>query len=432
MTWAPRLAPQPPHGLWPAALLLWLAQPAAALETTTLGEAYLFGQSQSLYADAPFNPDNRFLGLPKDGARAETRLELRGAGDELDFKLRVRGVAGRYDCDCDERSYSDLYASQAYLRWRLSPSTSVNLGRQLLTWGPASFRFPSNPFYFDAGRTEPLRELAGLDVVGVSTHRGNWSLHATQIFSSGHVGGTEGEDFSGSQIGSTRYRRTSLVRLEMQREAWNLGLVGANQQSGAGFVGGYTAYDLNDAWRVWSEAGWGKRPWSIAADVDGAAYAVTSPSASAATLLVGAGYTLLNGQSVQLEYLYDGHGLSLGEERTYFDTAIRASAELDGPLAGQAAATLGQGLRYVPVSLSRRYLAAAWQSSPQDSRFFWRAMWTYNVTDRSHQPSVFAEYSFSERASWTLNFVFNHGSRRSEYGSLLRNSLTVGLKINLF
>lgn len=411
--------------------MLCTAKQAVALDITTLSESYLFAETQSVHRDAPFNPDNAFLKLPSSAAEAESRLEVRGTGDTVDFKLRIRGIASRYDCECDNWRDGDLYTSQAYVRWKFSPTTSVSAGRQLLTWGPASFRFPSNPFYFDAGRTEPLRELSGIDVLGLSSSHSNWSLHAAQVFSSGHVRGSEGEDFSGSQLGSTQYKRTSLLRLDMQRDALNLGLVTAKRQAGTTFVGAYAAYDINDAWRLWGETGWGRRPWSIESSADGTAYAVTAPSSRAATALVGAGYTFINGQSVQLEYLHDGHGLNIEDERAYFDTARLASASLNGPLAAQAAATLGQGLSYIPVSLSKRYLAGVWQSSPQNSRLYWRAMWTYNVTDHSQQPSVFAEYSFSDRASWVLSFVLNRGSTRSEFGSLIRNSLTVGLKINL-
>lgn len=396
------------------------------------GEVYALGQAQTLNANAAFNPSNVFLHLPRSSAAVDSRVELRAASDPIDFKLRLRGIARSSDCLCADSEYASLYPTQAYARLKLGSNTKVNFGRQLLTWGPATFRSPSNPFYFDAGRTRPLSELSGIDAVGVTYSQGNWVLNMAQVFSSGHVSGPDGESFSGSQVGSNDFKGTSLLRLEMQREKFNMGLVAAKKQDAAGFIGGYASLDIDDAWKVWAEAGLGRRPWAVTSAASHTSYLVTEPSGMATTALAGASYTFLDGQSVQVEYLFDGHGLSNRDKLAYFDTAALASANLSGALAGQSVATLGQGLRYAPASLSKHYLAVVWQSSPQKSAYV-RVMWAINMVDGSHQPSLYAEYPFSDRASWILNAALNFGAARSEFGtSPVRNSLTVGFKFNLF
>jgi hypothetical protein len=411
----------------------WVCANALEMNFSGQGEVYALGQGQTLNTNAPFNPDNVFLHQPRSSATVDSRVELRAASDPIDFNLRLRGIARSSDCQCADSEYANLYATQAYARLTLDPDTQVTVGRQLLTWGPATFRSPSNPFYFDAGRTRPLSELSGIDALRLTFSQGNWSLNAAQVFTSGQVNGPDGESFSGSQLGSNDFNGTSLLRLDMLRETLNLGLVVAKQWRAAGFIGGYASLDLDEAWRVWTEAGWGQRPWTLTSATSRTSYLVTEPSDSAATALAGASYTFLNGQSVQLEYLFDGHGLSSSDESAYFDTAELASANLRGALAAQSAATLGQGLGYAPASLSKHYLSAMWQSSPQNSGTYWRAMWIVNMVDGSHQPSLYVEYPFSDRASWILSTAFNLGTAHSDFGSSpVRSTVTAGLKFNLF
>jgi hypothetical protein len=409
-----------------------MAVPAHAMEISTLGEVFVQGKIQARQDGAPFNPGNRLLGLPSSNLSAETRTEVRGDGDVLGFKLRVRGVAGRDSCDCGGVLHDDLYASQAYLRWKASATTTLTVGRQMLTWGSATYRSPSNPFYFDAGRTQPLRELSGLDAVQLSSVSNDGAWHFGHVFSSGHTGGREGEDFSGSQTGSARYQGSTFARVETRHDALTLGAVAATQRHHSAFAGAYFAWEIDDAWRWWGEWGRGRRPWALRPTIAPPAFAVSQPSPRASTFLTGASYALVNGQSVQLEYLYDGHGFSRQEEGAYFSAAALVAAGLSGAQGGQAAQALVRGLRYAPASLSRHYLSAAWQSSPQDTRLFWRAMWTVNLADHSHQPSLYLESGVGERAILFVNLVINRGPSNSEFASLTRHSMTVGLKYTLF
>lgn len=402
------------------------------MEISTLGEVFVLGGSQSTQDRAPFNPDNRLLRLPSSNLSAETRMEVRGDDDLLGFKLRVRGVAGRDSCGCGGLSHDDLYASQAYFRWKADATTTLTVGRQMLNWGSAIYRSPSNPFYFDAGRTQPLRELSGLDAVLLSTASKDWSWHLGHVFSSGHTGGREGEDFSGSQTGSARYAGTTFARVESRHDALTMGAVAATQRHHSVFAGTYFSWEIDDAWRLWAEWGWGRRPWALRSTITPAAFALAQPSPRASTLLTGASYALVNGQSVQLEYLYDGHGFSGQEGSSYFGTAALVATGLTGAQYVQAAQTLANGLRYAPSSLSRHYLSAAWQSSPQDTHLFWRAMWSLNLADHSHQPSIYLESGVSERTNLFASLVVNRGSNSSEFASLIRYSITVGLKYTLF
>ncbi len=401
-------------------------------ETTTSAEIWTLGRHQSLNAEAPFNPRNRVIDLARHSVATELLWETRGQSGPLAFKLRVRGVNEHCDCVADG-VHGEVYASQAYLKWRLDDESSIIVGRQLLAWGPAIYRLPSNPFYFDAGRTNLFRELSGLDAIQYATYRGDWSFFAAQVLGSGHVGGREGENFNGSQIGSTEFRHSTLLRAEYQHAATTLGAVVARQHHGSGFVGGYGAWSFEDGWLLWGEAGWGRRPWSLKAGPgNDLALVVEQPSHPAVTGLVGASYTIDKGQTFQAEYLYDGHGLSHGESDALAAVGTRAGNLLGGPRTGQALNTLFEGARYAPVSTNRHYVALAWQGTAQRERLLGRVTWHGNLVDASHRTSFYVEYAFSRRISGLLSLVLDKGRADDEFGSQLRHRFTAGLKFRLF
>jgi hypothetical protein len=400
--------------------------------TTTSAEIWTLGRHQGLNAEAPFNPRNQVIDLARRSVTTELLWETRGQSGPLAFKLRARGVNEHCNCVADG-VHGEVYASQAYLKWQLDDESSVIAGRQLLTWGPAIYRLPSNPFYFDAGRTNLFRELSGLDAIQYATYRGDWSFFAAQVLGSGHVGGREGENFNGSQIGSTEFRRSTLLRAEYQHAATTLGAVVARQQHGSGFVGGYGAWSFKDGWLLWSEVGWGRRPWSLMAGPgNDLALVVEQPSRPAATGLIGASYTFDKGQTLHAEYLYDGHGLSRDESDALAAVGTLAGNLLGSPRTGEALNTLFRGARYVPVSANRHYLALAWQGTAQRERLLGRVTWNGNLVDASHRTSFYVEHSFSRHVSGLLSLVLDKGRAGDEFGSQLRHRFTAGLKFRLF
>ncbi len=159
---------------------------------------------------------------------------------------------------------------------------------------------------------------------------------------------------------------------------------------------------------------------------------MNTPSPRANTDLAGASYTVENGQTVNLEYLYDGHGYSRAGEARYFLAEKSAGALPGAPAAGPGAAILGQGLATAPMLLGRDYLAAIWQSNPQDSTLYWRGMWTGNLADHSAQWTGYVEKNINKHASLFASATLNTGGAASEFPALLRRSLTAGVKLFIF
>lgn len=412
------------------------AQPAGAvgMEISHSAEAWLHATVQRPNDQSALNPNNTFIRLPDAGLSTELRWQAQGRSDDLDFNVRLRGLVTKARGGAAGDAQTEAYLSQAYFRWK-SDRLGITVGRQLLTWGPGSFRSPSNPYYFDAGRNQPLRELSGLDAV-VATYQVAPQISAQAFFiaGSGHTRGSQGEDFSGSQTGATDFTGNRALKLEGRFNDFTMSAIASDQPRSSPFIGGYFSWAPDDAWMVHGEFGRGRRPndLSTIGSGTGQAYLLQSPSRRATTAVLGASYTLESGQSVTAEVLYDGHGYRLAQEDAFFDVAQHAAVALTGPDAVVGAGQLAMGTRFAPVLLGRRYLAIVWQSGPQDSTFFWRAAWAANLQDHSNQLSLYAEKSVSKRASLYAAAALNQGGARSEFPLLLRNTVSFGVKYALF
>jgi hypothetical protein len=414
-----------------AALVAALIAPAAQAEGLALSgslETWMYGSAQAPQGDGPLNPLNRVARVPQSQALIDTRAQVQGRADSVDFTLRLRSVeqAQRVNGELDHQK--DTYLTQGYVRARPWDGWTVSAGRMLLTWGAGYLRSPSNPFYYDAGRTQPLRELSGIDAASVLYSGKSWSLQALEVFASGHTSGSQAENFSGSQTGRARFNQTHLLKFDWRAENWLASAIAAGQDSGSAYVGGYAQWTLDDAWMVYAEAGNGRRPNALLPNGTGAPFTLGQPSPRASTALAGAGYTLENGQNFNFEYLYDGHGYSRDGETAYFDAASRAAAlpAPAGPMqSGLAAAD-------APVLLARHYLGLIWQSNPQENTHYWRALATRNLTDNSMQWNAYAEKNLNPHLTLFVNATVNSGGSRAEYSALMKRSVNIGAKIFIF
>jgi hypothetical protein len=400
-------------------------------------ETWFYDTVQQRQAPSLLNPANAVAHLPGTQQTGEARAQVQGKSDALDFTLRLRSVAqrnGDEGAGNADATVTDTYFSQAYARARLPGGWSASAGRMLLTWGPGNLRSPSNPFYYDAGRTQPLRELSGLDAASLLYSTSAYTLQAIHVLASGHTSGSQAENFSGSQTGAIRYNGNDVLKFDTHADTWLASAILSQQPGNTPYAGSYAQWTVNDAWLLYGEAGSGRRPYALAPGAAASALPlVTSrPSPRATTALGGASYTLENGQTFNLEYLYDGHGYTRGEEARYFLAAGNAAALPGAPASGPGAAILGQAAGTAPVLLARDYLAAIWQSNPQDSTLYWRGMWTGNLADHSAQWTGYVEKNINKRTSLFASVTVNTGSAGSEFPTLLRHTLTVGVKLFIF
>lgn len=385
------------------------------LNVTGDGALYGYATSTALQKDSLLNPDNQIAHLSQHNQTAEARLNFKAENDNLRLTLRPILIWQQNSNEFGEQVQSEGYLSQGQLRWRMAEAWNVAAGREVMNWGPAQFRSPSNPFYFDNGRSNPIRELSGLDAVKVSwTPDTRHSLNLSYISSSGHYEGP-----------TDTWRDTWILRGTKREARWAGGVAVAKKEGQQAFVGVDAQFNKSDELLLYGEVGSSTRLNALQSPADATQpFSIEVESARHLNELVGATYTLDNGQSLSAEYLHQGHGFTASEERAYFERATNA-------ILPAGAGTLGMALANAPPLLGRNYLHLVWQNNFLEGDYYWRLMWTRSMTDHGNQLSGYGEMSLSKRVSGFVLGVLPLGNEGQEFSSMIGRLATAGIKVNL-
>lgn len=381
-------------------------------------ETWVYGSATRLSDGSLLNPGNRLARIPVSQTLLDARLNLRAEAGPFDVLLTPRLLAqsemagSQTDAAAASsvnRTVGTVQATQAFARLKLEGATVI-AGRELLTWGPATFRSPSNPFYFDAGKTNPLAALSGIDLV-----RSTYALGSARI--------TGAYVFETSQLSPSQDKaRTALLKVDQQGADYLLSLIAAKRPGTPHFIGGFAQFAPSDAWLVYGEFGGSN---------DAATAAVPVPQKSGRTQLAGASYTLDNGQVLASEWLHNAGGFTPAQQDQYFAQALAGNALL-GTSPQRGYGLIGQTLGQAPRLMGKDYLWLSWQSNPQESALFWRTEWSQNRSDRSAQAMVYVEKNFAPKLSGFMVASRTVGGVQTDYGQLVRSRVTVGLKWFVF
>lgn len=372
------------------------------------GTFYGYANGTSLRGDSVLNPGNLVARVPEHSATAEARFNLKAEDESLRLTLRPILLARDDRNAFGGEQRNEAYFSQWQLRLRASEAWSMSAGREVLNWGPAQFRSPSSPFYFDNGRSDPMRELSGVDALKIS-----WTPGMEDTLMLAHVTGS-------GHLAQDAWRDSWLLKADRRGGDWAGGLALAHTPGQGAFLGAHGQFAAGDALLLYAEASSSTRAGALQSPADAALpFAIAAKSPRRSDALAGAAWTFDNGQSVNVEYLHSGHGYRAGEESAYF---TRAAAS---PL--QA----GQALGFAPPLLGRDYLHLVWQSNLMESGGYWRMMATHSFTDHGNELSGYGETVLAGDVSIFALAVLSLGSARQEFSGLFRRSLTAGLKIAL-
>ncbi len=370
---------------------------------------YVYPSWLSTTKDSVLNPGNRVAALSNSSWMGEARLNVRLEDDR--FRLTLRPLLS-IPQEADGVSHPQGYLSQWQARAVLSPTWTASLGREVMNWGPSQFRSPASPFYFDNGRSNPLRELSGVDAAKLSwIPNRSRSLSMAYLQGSGHEAGRASPD---------PWRHTWLLHGDLRGDDWAGGLVLAQPQCRSLFVGTHLQWTVNDAWLIYGEASSSRLPNALVSPADlGLPFALQAESSRQSIGLIGATVTLENGQSLSGEWLRDNHGYPPPESQSYF---ARAATNM---------ASAGLALAEAPPLLNRNYLHLVWQNNLLDGDDYWRFMFTRNLDDDSSAIAGYFEQPLDNRLVLFVMGVVNVGGPRREWSSLIENSLTLGLRLAL-
>ncbi|MBI5625809.1 MAG: hypothetical protein HY935_01190 [Nitrosomonadales bacterium] len=369
------------------------------------GMLYGYANSTVLRDDSILNPGNQVAHLSQHSDSAELRLNFKAENETV--RLTARSIASTREARnvFGTQQRNEAYLSQWQVRVRAAEAWNIAAGREVMNWGAAQFRSPSSPFYFDNGRSDPLRELAGMDALKLSwTPDMQRSAILARIVSSGY--GAAQPD---------AWRNSWLAKFDQRGDEWAYGLVTAKSPHLPAFYGAHGQRTLSDTLMLYGEASSSARPYALQSPADSALpYTVQAPSSRRTTALAGAAYTFESGTSLAAEYLRDGHGYTAVEERAYFQ---RATTQIGLPL----------GL--MPRLLGRDYLHLVWQSNMLGEAGYWRMMYTRGFTGGGNELAGYGETVLSAHIIVYALAVLPVGDARQEFSALFQRSVTAGLKI---
>jgi hypothetical protein len=380
----------------------WRASADAAL--------YAMADNTVLQADSVLNPANRYTRLAEQAYGGEARLNFKLESQAL--RLTLRPIL-HYQWQDDGTASGESqrgYLSQWQLRAPLTDTVSLSLGREVMNWGPAQFRSPSSPFYFDNGRANPARELSGVDAAKLA-----WTPDANRAVSLAYI-----QD-SGDQAKTTDpWRNTWLLKGELRGDDWTAGMALAKASGNSPFLGAYAQWTLDEAWLLYGEASSLTSANALVSPANLALpFSLQTESARHGIALLGATRTFENGHGLSLEYLHNGHGYRRAEADAYF---ARAASSL--PAAAQA-------LVDAPPLLGRNYLNLVWQNNLLDNGDYWRLMWSRNLDDASNEWGAYFDHPINRHLNFYALGVINSGGAQREFAALIERSLTIGLRLAL-
>jgi hypothetical protein len=371
------------------------------------GALYGYANSTSLRNDSVLNPNNQVARLAQRSDVAELRFNFKAENDNIRFAARPIASVREMRNGFGTQQRNESYLNQWQVRAHVAEDWNIAAGREVLNWGAAQFRSPSSPFYFDSGRSDPMRELVGMDTLKVSwTPNLQSSVNVARIVRSGY-GATQPD----------QWRNSWLAKFDQRGDQWSAGIVAVKAPKLPTFYGAHAQQTVSDALMVYGEIGSSAQASALQSPADIAQpFTVQTPSPRHNTALIGSTYTFENGNALIAEYLHDGNGYNADQARAYFQRATT-----------QPAMALG----LAPRLLGRDYVNVVWQSNQLESNGFWRMMLTHNLTDSGNALTGYGEKTLTTRLSAFAIGVWNNGNARQEFSSLMSRNITLGLKVAL-
>ena len=394
--------------------------------------ALVYLTQQAAVTAGPYNSGNRLAEIPSRLLNGEWREDWRLDGSRCNAGADLRLTAER--TLQTDNGVAPSHVSEAYLRTgvvacRFGDGFEARAGREVLQWGNATFRSPSNPLFIDTGKTQPIRELVGKDVLQLGW-RGASGLSVSLLRNTGE----SGHDLSAV----APFRSLSALRVDEVDAQQSLGGI-ASVRDGQGLrLGGYWTRTLSDAWLVYSDATLrrgsdGLYPLADASAPGGWRFASTSDQGLRGAVLGGAAYTFESGWSLTGEALVNNDGYSDAQRRDA-RLAVRAGGALwgaNGALASAGAAVLGDALQPRLPLLGRHYLFVQLLRTEWKNRADLAVRWARNLDDGSSATSLSLTYFLDDHSQLIWFATANRGDGDGDFSRLIRYSSQLGLRFTL-
>lgn len=389
------------------------------------GQVLLFETKQEI-AESLFNPGNALAQLPKSTAEVNVRLDMSTRLDACMAVLKPR-FDGVHEIDNDPghqgMAGGDAYFNTATLRCSLPGKLSVSVGRESIQWGNGTFRSPSNPFFTDTGKTNPLREIEGRDFTQLT-----WSPL-------GNLGITWLHNYGLSRRDNPTlpFRTINALKVDWVGADVSAGALLSRRRGDSPRLNSYFTHTLSDAWIWYGEGNIGKGSPGLYPQAGGPfgwTFQESNDNSLRYEALLGVQYSFENGDTFSVEALRNNTGYSQGQADAALD-AVKAAGPVflsGGPLTGFAAQTLAFALDPGLRELRRRYVFLQWLRAETGKSVDFAVRYIHSFDDNAGQWSLSLAHNLNRNTQLFLFGVLATGGSESEFGRLLRYSANAGVR----
>jgi hypothetical protein len=346
------------------------------------------------------------------------------------FKPRVTYFSRWWE-DGITKGETDQEARFFVTEWMIQPKPTddlfISFGKEKLLWGSSFLVSPSNILFKDTEKANPKTEVEGKYMVRVV-------YLPTSRVTVNFINRTQKEE----NIFGERSQPIRALKVDVMGGSTLVSVVGYNQQHERFRLGSFGQWTASDAVVLYYDGiltkGTAVRyPVQNPASPFGAEF-VQSHEASSRffpTVTAGGSYTFLSGETVSLEFLYNGTGYDDAEARDYYSLRKNAANSFfdSGALGGLSRKTLAESLNTGSAFLRRYYLMAQFQEREIKNVLDVMLRYVYGLEERSGQASTVLEWQMSKRLQFfNINTVAVSGGGDTEFNSVLARSFLAGVE----
>lgn len=404
------------------------------------GQALLYVTGLSV-AGGNFNPENRLAQVPSQALDSELRLDISGKNRHCNASARLRAqytrsrsksLTNEADSSVQTRENRETFVNSGGLACRIGNNFELALGREVLQWGSSFYLSPSNPFFIQPGKTNPVQELYGKDML-----QANWflqdgmTLSLMRNFRQGRL-----------EPSPTSFSPASALKFDWVGNQASGGAIVSQRGNGVKRLGLYGTWTYSKALLLYLDTASGRgnagqfaQATAGSGNTGGLDWRFTQSKLHDGKLyhtsLLGAAWTFESGWSLTAELLHSNEGYG-SAERAAWQTASAQAAPLflaNGPATAGAAQLLATALNPNLPAISNNTLFLQLLRNEWNDKGDVALRWVRPLGSGSGT-ALSASLTYYVGSNVQLFLLASHatGGANSDFGRLVNQSWQTGLR----
>jgi hypothetical protein len=392
-----------------------------------------FGDAQSP-AHSTQNPENAFLDLYRYSMELEVRPDITLERPFISAVCKPRfASAYRWWEDGITRGMTDPLTRAFVNEWRVQAKAASTLflsfGKEKLMWGPSFLASPSNILFKDTEKANPKTEVEG-------KYLAKLLFVPNAAITVSAVAETQKDDDERRQT----IKPLHLVKADLLGGNYLVSAIAYQRQDDRVRLGSFGQWTASDALLLYydgivSRGTDALYPVAVAANPLGGTFVKQYDGSGRlfTTAIAGGSYTFLSGDTLSMEFLYNGQGYTDAEAREYYVLRRSASNHFfdGGALSGLSQQALLDAFGTGSPFLRRYYLMGQFQVREIGNKLDLIVRYTQSLEEHAGQASTILEWQLSDRIRFfNVNMIGVNSKGDREYNALLSKSAMAGIEVH--